>query len=42
MSEYKLYKSDTSSVATTVIRLSDGAYIPFDRLIKIIENTLNG
>ena len=30
MSEYKLFKIDASSVATTVIRLSDGASIPFD------------
>ena len=34
MSEYKLYKSDTSPIATTVIRLSDGAYIPFDAANK--------
>ena len=30
MSEYKLFKIDASPIATTVIRLSDGASIPFD------------
>lgn len=30
MSEYKLYKIDATPTSTTVIRLSDGAFIPFD------------
>lgn len=30
MSEYKLYKIDATPISTTVIRLSDGASIPFD------------
>jgi hypothetical protein len=30
MIKYKLYKIEATPIATTVIRLSDNAFIPFD------------